>query len=277
MKKILFLFLIVLCKNVCAATLLYNENFDDGDFDTPVFGTIEISTRTMDGCSTPPNCVASTPDHYIMSRTGYGDAGYCFSNPTIPADNASKDPYIRIYPSSWEHDGFYVSFRLRIVGDPNTDTYQNLKLIYPHWEGTDAYVMYNTTDVTGATSSLYYSARNNDGDYVESGTYITTDNLSDGNWHKISIWVKFSTAETWLWVDTESETLLNYTDYNNYDDSSWVGANLYYLSVTLADEGDNTGQWEYKEIDDILIYDEFPVQSSSITAAGLTFSGCELK
>lgn len=255
MARLISIVLVVLLTTLPAlgAERLFYENFNDGTVDGPAWGNLGIFVRERNGY-TSPWCPATTPGQYIVSRPGYGGRGYCFSNPQYPTEGASKDPYIVIYPSNWGRDKFYISYRYRIV-NARSVSYQNSKLVYNHWEGSKAYAMFNTTSTW--LSSLYYSAKDNNGNYIESGTepYVGV-NPNDGQWHKWAQYVNFSTGEVALWVDEDNPTLANAVFYRNYDDSVWQGANMYRFAFTLGVYTDNP--WDYKELDDLEIWDDIP-------------------
>lgn len=260
--------LILLSTPVSAATLWYTENFDDQDFDAPPSGTVETWVSMTTGCTTNPWCPypdgAIEGDHYDFLETGYGGTGYAFGTAVSPETGSTTDPYFRILPSSWSSDGFFQSFRMKQTG-VQSESYQNLKVVYPHWNGTNAYVMFNTTgtNVTPGTESLYYSAKDNTGAYLETSGSVSVPNIFDGNWHKFDLWVKFSTSEVYFWYDVESPTIANATFYRNYTDSAWSGATLYYFGANLSDVGDNVGFWDGKYIDNVEIWDELPTTTGA--------------
>jgi len=243
-----------------AATLWYSENFDNQNFGAPPSGTVETWVSSTNGCAQSPWCPstgATEPGHYDFLQTGRGGTGDAFGTASNPTDGAENDPYFIIVGATWPYDGFYIEWWIKFVNVVG-ESYQNYKIIYPHWSGSGTgYVMFNTIESTQGDERLYYSARDNTGALIEESVYIDVHGLQDGNWHKVGTEVIFSTSQIWMWYDVTTPTAANATFSRDYPDSAWAGASLYYFGPGLADEGD-TSLWDYKLIDDFKIYDELP-------------------
>ena len=95
-----------------------------------------------------------SPPQYNLNSTGRGGSGHSFSSGTVNMAFLSWEKNI---PSPWPSDEMYVSFWMRYPTFTSTATMENLKLFYPHWNGTNSYVHYSMS----SDDTIYYSARGN--------------------------------------------------------------------------------------------------------------------
>jgi hypothetical protein len=252
------------------ANRVYYSNFNSGAFSTPQQGSISIQVGNSSGCTQSPWCPiggATNPGYYSITRTGYGGTGYCFSNASNPINGGSIDAYpIWQYSSAWPTDEMYVSYRVRFVGMVG-ESYANTKMYYSRWDGANSYTAFalaGTIDI--ANESLYYSSHDRYGNILEQSTYVPVHYLTDGNWHKLSFWVKFSTAEVRFWYDVESPTASNHTFYRNYADGSWTNS-VNYITPFKEDAGDST-VWSFRDLDEWEVWDGIPTGSAG-TPSGI--------
>ena len=250
--KLIYLFLLIPLLLYSQGTLIYSENFNDGDLDAPTFGSF-YGTGVVLG-----NWINSVEgvDHSFDS-TGY--TGYCMSS----VGKLDKDPHIvwTMDSGDWTTDEFYVSYWVRFPYAVMT-SYPNLKLFYPHWNGTASYVHLAMGQADG--SSHYYSAHGSAGQVLEQSAYIQTPNLCDGQWHRCEAWVKFSTSQFRFWYDGILRKDANYAD------GVWTNA-IYYLTLGFKEDAGG-GDLFTRQLDDVEIWDgmpgDYPDDTFAPTASG---------
>jgi len=211
------------------AELLIRENFDDQVVDPE----ITVYSNNWHVCSYPG-------DYAFIE--GRGGQGYSF----VTAGQRSaylnwKTPQL---PSSWPSDELYVSFWMRYPTFTSTDPMENIKVFYPHWNGTSSYVHYSMA----SGNTIYYSAKGS-GDMLTSGNWINCPNQTDGNWHHYEFYIKFSTAQSRFWYDG----VLKRDD--NFSDGVWSNR-MYYVSAPSIDS-EEAGVFT-RAVDDWEVWDSMP-------------------
>ena len=212
-----------------SATRLIYENFDDQQLD-PRFVVYGSDWAVL------------TPPDYNLSSVGRGATGYCFSSGTV---NEAYLCWMKNVPNPWPSDEMYVSFWMRYPTFTSTDSHENIKFFYPHWNGTASYVHYAMSSKDG----VYYSAKGNE-NMVDAGVWLTCPNQTDGNWHHYEFWIKFSTAEHKFWYDGK---LIQSKKYTN---GVWTPSTMYYISAPSID-AEEAGSFS-RQVDDWEVWDGMP-------------------
>src|SRR3989339_710893 len=218
---------------VSGSSLLFQENFDDQEVDSRliVYG---------------PNWSVLSPPDYNLNAVGRNGTGYSFSSGNV---NSAHLVWKNNIPSPWPSDEMHVSFWMRYPNFTSTDTFENFKLFYPHWNGVQSYVHYTMMN----DGTIYYSAKGN-GTMIELSKYIGTPNMTDGKWHHYEFYIKFSTGISKFWYDGTLKLDADYAD------GVWTPNNVYYVAAPSID-AEETGTFS-RQVDDWEVRDGMPSSSA---------------
>jgi len=230
--------------NTVAASRIIFENFDDQAIDSRL--------GVSDGN------IAISPPQYNLNEVGRGGTGYCFSSGTI---NEAFLIWIgSSVPNPWPSDELYMSFWMRYPTFTSTDSHENIKVFYPHWNGTSSYVHYSMAGPNG----IYYSA-SAQGTMVSSGNWLSCPNQTDGNWHHYEFYIKFSTGISRFWYDGVLKV------DHSYGIGRWTNA-MYYIAAPSID-AEEPGIFS-RQVDDWEVWDGIPPASTRID--GGTVQNCTI-
>lgn len=224
----IILVLLICQANGNAANRLMYENFDDQVLDSR-FNIIGHDWAILN------------PPQYNMNAVGRSGSGYCFTSGTI---NEAYLHWRNQIPNPWPTDEFYVSFWMRYPTFRTTDSHENLKLFYPHWDGAESYVHYAMSN----TNSIYYSAKAK-GTMVTAGRWLNCPNQADGKWHHYEFFVKFSTGVSKFWYD--GALIVN----DAYGSGRW-SPTMRYISAPSID-AEEPGSFS-RQVDDWEVWDGMP-------------------
>ncbi|MCK4825922.1 hypothetical protein KA005_59790, partial [bacterium] len=212
-----------------AANRLAYENFDDEQIDSgfTVYGS---------------NWAKLSPPQYNLNSVSRNGAGYCFSSGTSPMAYLCWESNI---PYPWPSDEMYVSFWMRYPTFTSTDSHENIKFFYPHWNGTQSYVHY----VMSSRDTVYYSAKGN-GAMLSQSNWLGCPNQTDGNWHHYEFYVKFSTGISRFWYDGVLKV------DHIYGEGNWTPNKIYYISAPSID-AEEPGVFS-RQVDDWEVWDGMP-------------------
>ncbi len=256
-KLSLIAFFFLWCSAASAATLLYSENFDDQDLDQPSVGSILYRSETGN---------PATPS-YSTGRLG---TGYCATGV------ANDSLYLQWdYGATWPSDEMYVTWYVKFdnyVKNSDVTQMDNIKAFYPHFNvtGGTAYDRYWSVSRDSKTSFFWSSMEcrqsidgncANSADTFNTGNYVTVPNMMDGNWHKMAMYIKFSTYQLQIWMDDTRYLNFNGTDgvYGGASPHPYIG----YLTVDAEDS--QTQESFTKYIDDVEIWDGMPEDDAPST------------
>lgn len=182
-------------------------------------------------------------------------------------DNSNGDcgldlPYILWNNPTITTGEIYVSFWLRFPNYVNTDTHENVKIYYPHFEDVQSYTHYSLT----GNASLFLDFYGGNGmfhhDYLAGVV-----NAFDGNWHKYEFYSKEgATPITRMWYDGVLQ--LDCDEASDYADSGNLPANwsfsptFLYFSIGSFD-AEETGNMT-RDMDDVEIRDSNPYEEPAI-------------
>jgi len=233
---------------VNAAQRIYYENFDDHILDQPSVGDIQVVR------SISPITVLTKGVDYVLNAPGRNGSSGSFQSLQKPGyPNASAWMWYR-YNNTWPSSNqMYVSLWVRYPHFVRTTTHENIKLFYPHWDGTSSYVAYDLA----TEDSMYHSEKSN-GNYVSNGNWIIVPNQTDGNWHHYEFFLDFEKGISRFWYDG------NIAWDKNWGTGTWsVPVQMYYLTFGMIDAqvaGNFTRQY-----DDIEVWDGMPTSVSAPT------------
>src|SRR3989339_97560 len=233
------------CPSASTPGLLLCEDFNDQQLDSRM--------RSWSSAGT----MLSSPQ-YNLASVGRGGSGYCFSSGTV---NEANLVWRYDIPNPWPSDEMYFSMWMRYPTYTNTDTMENFKLFYPHWNGTASYVHYSAVDNNG----IYYSASGN-GEMISISNWLNCPNQMDGNWHHYEFYVKFSTAISRFWYDGVLKL------DHNYADGSWNPSTMYYIwapSIDAEEDGVLS-----RQVDDWQVWDRMPNSSATCSNCCSTTQTC---
>lgn len=224
------LMIVLIGSNVFAAERLLLENFDDRSIDS------RLTPRKVGTLQ------AISPPEYSLVSPGRGGTGYCYSSGSI------RDPYLEWMnaniPKPWPSNEMYVSYWMRYPTFTSTDSNENFKFFYPHWDGTNSYVVYSMV----SDDTVYYSAKGQ-GTMLSSGNWLSCPNQADGNWHHYEFYVNFSQGISRFWYDGILK--LNH----NYGAGKWTN-NVYYIAAPCQDS-EEVGTFT-RQVDDWEGWDGMP-------------------
>ena len=216
-------------QDASAANRLLTENFDDGVLDA----RLTVFDKAWRALASP---------QYSLGSLGRNGSGRCFSSGTV------SEAYLcwnRDLPSPWPTDELYVSFWMRYPTFRSTDTVnENIKLFYPHWDGTQSYVHYSMAQ----PDTVYYSAKAK-GAMVAYGRWISCPGMTDGKWHRYEFYINFSRGVSQFRYD--GEVLVD----DEYGSGKWTNE-LYYISAPSID-AEETGVFS-RQVDDLEVWDGIP-------------------
>jgi hypothetical protein len=212
-----------------AADRLLHEDFDDRVLDPGfvVYGS---------------NWEELSPPQYTLDETGRGGAGYCFGSGTV---SEAYLCWMNDVPNPWPSDELYVSFWMRYPTFESTDSMENFKVFYPHWNGARSYVHYSMA----STDSIYYSARGNEV-MLTTGNWLSCPGQADGAWHHYEFYVQFSTGTSRFWYDGELKV------DDAYGEGVWIPNTVYYVSAPSID-AEEPGVFS-RQVDDWEAWDGMP-------------------
>lgn len=219
---------------VYAANRLLYENFDD-----QIINDLQPQRGGM---------VVLAPPQYNLQAVGRGGNGFCFSSGTV--NEAFLLAIGNAIPNPWPTDEMYVSFWLRYPTFTPTVAMENIKLFYPHWNGTQSYLHYSMVDAGG----VYYSAKGN-GVMVSQSNWLNTPNQTDGNWHHYEFYVKFSEGISRFWYDGSIKV------DHKYNGTNWLPNNIYYIAIGSID-AESVSIFS-RQFDEVEIWDGMPGTSST--------------
>ncbi|OFZ39782.1 MAG: hypothetical protein A2504_12380 [Bdellovibrionales bacterium RIFOXYD12_FULL_39_22] len=216
-----------------SATRLMYENFDD---------QVINPSMSVYGAYGATGYVLQLPPQYNLDQVGRGGSGFAFSSGTV---NQAWPSWDKNLPNPWPSDEMYVSFWIRYPTFTSTDTMENFKVFYPHWNGADSYAHFSMGD----TNTIYYSAKGN-GTMLSISNYLSCPNQTDGNWHHYEFFVKFSTGISRFWYDGILK--LNH----NYGSGVWTPNPISYIAAPMID-GEEPGTFS-RQVDDWEAWDSMP-------------------
>jgi hypothetical protein len=211
------------------ADRLLHEDFDDQALD-PGFDVYGSNWEEL------------SPPQYNLDETGRGGAGYCFSSGTV---SEAYLCWMNDVPNPWPSDELYVSFWMRYPTFESTDTMENFKIFYPHWNGAQSYVHYSMA----STDSVYYSARGNEV-MLATGNWLSCPGQADGAWHHYEFFIQFSTGTSRFWYDGELKV------DDAYGEGVWIPNTVYYVSAPSID-AEEPGVFS-RQVDDWEAWDGMP-------------------
>ncbi len=191
----------------------------------------------------------SPPPQYHLNAVGRNGNGHSFSSGTV---NQAYLSWEKNLPNPWPSDEMYVSFWMRYPTFKSTDTMENLKLFYPHWNGTKSYVHYSMS----SNDSIYYSARGN-GNMLSTGNWLNCPGQANGKWHHYEFYIKFSTCKHKFWYDGALKV------DHTYGPGVWTPSTMYYIAAPMIDAED-PGDFS-RQVDDLEVWDSMPSGSTSST------------
>ena len=247
MKSIVYMLLItlILCfpSWLLGATRLMYEDFDDQQVDS---GLIIYGG----GWS------LLSPPQYNLDQVGRNGQGFSFSSGTVSEANISWEKNV---PSPWPSDELYFSMWMRYPSFTSTDSMENFKIFYPHWNGVNSYVHFSMS----SDDIVYYSSKGN-GTTLSASNWISCVNQTDGNWHHYEWWIKFSTAQVRFWYD--NALVLDH----DYQDGVWTPNNVYYIwapSIDAEEEGTFS-----RQVDDWEVWDGVPDSDPGVLSSPVDFN-----
>lgn len=233
LTTMVFIILTLTYMDALAANRLLYENFDNQKIDTSRFIVYGHNWAVLN------------PPQYNLTSVGRNGTGYCFSSGSVSEAHLCWKKNV---PNPWPTDEFYVSFWMRYPTFSQTDSHENLKLFYPHWDGVDSYVHYAMCN----KDSIYYSAKGK-GAFLTQGRWLTCPNQTDGKWHRYEFYVKFSAGIHKFWYDGKL------TVNDNFGSGKWTRA-MYYISTPSID-AEEPGSFS-RQIDDLEIWDGMPTATA---------------
>ncbi|OGS19082.1 MAG: hypothetical protein A2219_05505 [Elusimicrobia bacterium RIFOXYA2_FULL_50_26] len=240
MKLAITCTLLIFCQCAHAASLLYSENFDDQDIDQPSVGSIQVVR------SIGPMITCTEGIDYTVSAQGRNGSNGSFLSLQTEANLDAESWIWWPYSETWPANQMYVSFWLRYPHFVSTDAHENLKLFYPHWDGTSSYVAYDLS----SDDSMYHSEKSND-EYVSTGNWLTVPNQTDGNWHHYEFFLDFEMGISRFIYDD------SIIWDKNWGPGTWtVPVPMYYLTFCMID-AEEPGNFT-RQIDDIEVWDGMP-------------------
>jgi len=234
-KTVLFISLIFLaigCDALASTRLLY-ENFNDKVLDSRLVPRIY-------------GAIAALPQ-YSYASPGRGGTGYSFASGTVAATWVQWPSSAMLKP--WPSDEMYVSFWMRYPKFVNTDSHENIKIFYPHWNGISSYVHY----AMSSSNVIYYSANSNN-TAIDGGVWLTCPNQTDGQWHHYEFYVKFSQGISRFWYDGVLKL------DRRYGTGKWTN-DVSSIDVPSMD-GEEPGTFT-RQTDDLEIWDGMPTPTAT--------------
>ncbi|OFZ37032.1 MAG: hypothetical protein A2504_01860 [Bdellovibrionales bacterium RIFOXYD12_FULL_39_22] len=186
--------------------------------------------------------ILQVPPQYNLDQAGKNGQGFAFSSGTVNKVWISWDKGL---PNPWPSDEMYFSFWMRYPTFTSTDSMENLKIFYPHWNGVDSYVHYSMSD----KDTIYYSAKGN-GAMISISNWLSCPNQTDGNWHHYEFYVKFSNAISRFWYDGELKI------DHFYGPNVWLPNTMSYIAAPSID-AEESGVFS-RQIDDWEVWDVVP-------------------
>ncbi|MFO7972000.1 MAG: hypothetical protein R6U40_09645 [Desulfobacterales bacterium] len=218
-----------------ASRLMY-ENFDDRTIN---------SDLKVKGSLTKPDLVFG---EYEFVNPGKNGTGYSLCSGTVSEIGLF---WIDNVPKPWPTDELYVSFWMRYPEFTSTDTNENFKFFYPHWDGGKSYVHFSAVD----HDTVYYSARDKNGNMISTGqSWLGCSYQLDGNWHHYEFYIKFSAGISKFWYDGVLKI------DHEYGSGVWTNEDIYYLWAPCID-AEEDGIFS-RQIDDWEVWDGMPDATS---------------
>lgn len=235
------MFIICTTSYAQGATRLIYENFDDQALDS----RLRVYGRDW---------TALSPPSYNLTSVGHGGTGYCFSSGTNSSAYLNWGVLgIGNVPNPWPSDEMYVSYWMRYPTYTNTNTFENFKFFYPHWNGTNNAFELSYSSGDGAFFCLYKNSG------AANYGWLTLPGQTSGGWHHYEMYVKFSTGVARFWYDGSLKI--------DRTIGSWTGS-VYYISAPSID-ADAVGTFS-RQIDDWEVWDGMPNSSTPPTPADTT-------
>ena len=222
-----------------AANRLLYENFDDQQIDTKLTTRIYGKWGLTEGVE------------YDLESVGYNGSGHCFSSTTQIPNNEAFLEWTSYGgrsgpPNPWPTNEWYVSFWVRYPTFTSTVSHENIKLFYPHWDGTGSSVGYDST----GHGSLYHAERSHKA-YLTQSNWVSSPNLEDGNWHHVEFYLNAATGVHRMWYDGA----LNWE--SNHGPGAWTTpiAMYYFTFGSIDASGDSIFNRQFDEIE---VWDGMP-------------------
>ena len=210
------------------------ENFDDKSLnDTPLIAEEGGSSRPL-----------SAGSDYTWAPGRDGSGYSIFFRMSDSRDSTLI--WIKNVPSPWPSDEMYVSFWMRYPEYIKVENHENMKIFYPHWDGTSSYVHYALSNSSG----VYYSA-NGKGEILTNGNWLGASNQTDGNWHHYEFYIKFSEGISRFWYDGSLKV------DDNFGSGHWSNK-VYYIAAPSIDATEVSNF--SRQIDDWEVWDGMPDQ-----------------
>lgn len=245
-RKFIILSLILFVFPCYASDRILYENFDDQEVTVPL--------TAVDGDTTP----LVEGDDYTWA-TGYGGTGYAiFFRLTDNRDSVIWWGYDYPVTDPWPSDEMYFSFWMRYPDFTSTDSHENMKIFYPHWDGTSSYVHYALAD----DHTVYYSA-NGDGSVLTDANWLNCPNMTDGNWHHYEWYIKFSTGISKFWYDD----VLKVDDV--FGTGHWTN-DIYYIAAPSID-AEEVATFS-RQVDEWELWDGMPDADTTISISSGSLS-----
>lgn len=240
--SLITLFFVLLAAGTAQAGRLYYENFDDQDVDQPGVGSTKVAIDW--------NAQDAVYGTDYTWTTGYDGTGSALLSLQKPGDTGA-DAYLRwaYGNNTWPSDEMYVSYRVRFPHTNSQFGNENIKGVYPRWHGTDAYVAVPTLHNFSGWISI--SVRGDDGVSRESSATISgANNIADGNWHRVEVYINFATGQVITKIDSVEV-------WNKIYGSIWSSPpQLNYLPIPYFDAEEDSDFT--RAIDEIEVWDNMP-------------------
>ncbi|HPW68460.1 MAG: hypothetical protein WDA72_00855 [Desulfomonilia bacterium] len=215
--------------NGYSAQCVLSEDFDDQALDErlTVYGK---------------NWQALSPPQYNLNAAGRNAGGYAFSSGTTNMAHLCWMGETMLSP--WPTDELYVSFWMRYPTFSRSDSMENLKVFYPHWENARSYVHFTLSD----SNTIYYSAMAN-GTLLTGGNWLDCPGQTDGAWHHYEFYINFAAGISRFWYDGKLKV----------DDifGTGVWTNSVYSIMVPSIDGEEPGNFS-RQVDDLDIWDGMP-------------------
>jgi hypothetical protein len=229
------------------ANRIYFENFDNNQINNPSIGKVDAYL------SLSPKKLAIKGVDFSLSQPGRNGSKGSFLSLQTNGKLDAEAFLIWNYSSSWPSTQMYVSFWQRFPHFVSTDTHENIKTFYPHWDGALSYVHYSIS----SSKTMYLSERAN-GEMISTGNWLNTPNQTDGKWHHYEFFIDVKAGVSKFWYDG------NLVRNKNYGPGTWnTPFKVYYLTFGMID-AEEPGNFT-RQFDDIEVWDGIPSDSQKST------------
>lgn len=239
--------------SIAANRILY-ENFDDKEIDPRLTTRIYGKWGLTEGVE------------YDLNSVGFDGTGFCFTSTTQIPNNEAFLEWTPVGgadgpPNPWPTNEWYVSFWVRYPTFTPTVAHENIKLFYPHWDGTSSSVNYDSTG-----QGTLYHAEKSKGNVLTNGNYVSSPGLENGEWHRVEFYLNAATGVHKMWYDGSLKW-----DNNNGPGAWSTPIAMYYFSFGSIDaSGDSIFNRQFDEIE---VWDGMPGSTAGTGGSGSGGSG----